>query len=78
MSKKKQYGCPHCKATEDFEEYDLVPGRAQITRFDTKGEPEWEGSTEMDWNEQVLNSNEPLKYHCISCNKDFAEPALIE
>lgn len=74
----KVYGCPHCGAVTDFEQYDIIPGLAQIIRFDAKGNPEWSGETKVDWDGQIPDPKSPKKYHCISCDEDFDEPVLIE
>jgi len=72
------YGCPECSSVEDFEQYDLIPGRAQISHFDANGEPEWEGSTEIDWDDSIPDPSVACRYHCLSCGADFHDPVLVE
>ena len=73
----REYGCPHCGSTAGFTEADIVRASACVLAFDTEGEPQYGGESDVDWDSQDLDPNEKEPFGCDACGKSFVKPIPI-
>ena len=67
--------CPRCGAPDWIAEIDVIPGYALILGIREDGEIEWNGQTEVDWNEQQPASN-PREFICLACDETLRDEDL--
>ena len=67
--------CPRCGAPDWIAEIDIIPGYALILGVRDDGSIEWNGQTEVDWNEQGPASN-PREFICLACDETLRDDDL--
>jgi len=71
----RSLACPRCGAPDWIAEIDVIPGYALILGIKEDGEIEWNGQTEVDWNEQRPASN-PREFICLACDETLRDEDL--
>lgn len=67
--------CPGCGVEGRIAQLDLIPGHAKIYGVYADGTIEWDGETNVDWDNQHPASDPPT-YVCLACGDEFAREQL--